>query len=309
MEKWTFDSAKEIFDLPFISLLHNAQSIHQKNFEANTLQLSTLLNIKTGSCPENCSYCPQSAHYNTGLKKEPLMELQQVLEAAKAAKAAGSTRFCMGAAWREPKDKDLEIVCEMVKEIKKLGLESCVTLGLLRGDQADKLKEAGVDYYNHNIDTSPEYYDKIITTRQFEDRVRTLENVRSSGMKVCCGGILGMGETTEDRINMLLYLANMDPPPESVPINHLIPIPGTPLEHQPKVDTFEFIRTIALARIMMPRSYVRLSAGRDKMSDEMQALCFMAGANSLFCGEKLLITNNPLPSKDFALFKKLGMNY
>ena len=308
-QKWSFEQAKEIINLPFFDLLFKAHSTHRQNFDPNAVQISTLLNIKTGSCPENCSYCSQSAHYNTGLKKEPLFELDTVIEAAKRAKEAGSTRFCMGAAWRGPRDKDLDSVCEMVKEIKKIGLESCVTLGLLEAHQAKKLKEAGVDYYNHNIDTSADYYEKIITTRTFEDRMQTLEHVRESGMKVCCGGIIGMGETQEDHIKMLITLANLDEPPESVPINKLIPIPGTPLAGVEPTDTFDFVRIIALARILMPTSYVRLSAGREGMPDELQALCFFAGANSIFYGEKLLTTDNPNPEKDMKLLHKLNINY
>jgi biotin synthase len=306
-QKWTFSESRSIYELPFLTLLYKAQTIHRQHFDADTMQVSTLLSIKTGSCPENCSYCPQSAHYNTGLKKEPLSELTEVVEAAKRAKEAGSTRFCMGAAWRGPRDQDLDKVCEMVKEVKKLGMETCVTLGLLKQHQADKLKEAGLDFYNHNIDTSEEYYDKIITTRTFQDRLQTLENVRASGMKVCCGGILGMGETNDDRIKMLTTLANLDEQPESVPINKLIRIPGTPLEGAENVDPFDFVRTIALARIMMPKSYIRLSAGREQMSDELQALCFMAGANSIFYGETLLTAKNPIPVKDNELFERLGI--
>ena len=304
---WTLEEANEIFNLPFLDLLYQAQTIHRKNFTPNMVQISTLLSIKTGSCPENCSYCPQSAHYNTGLKKEALMDVTSVIEAAKQAKAAGSTRFCMGAAWRGPRDEDLKNVCEMVTEVKKLGLETCVTLGLLKDHQASMLKDAGLDFYNHNIDTSPEFYDKIITTRSFEDRLNTLDSVRKSGVKVCCGGILGMGETNDDRIKMLVLLANLEQPPESVPINKLIKIPGTPLENQADIDPFDFIRTIALARILLPKSYVRLSAGREQMSDELQALCFMGGINSIFDGEKLLTANNPAPEKDKQLFKRLGL--
>lgn len=304
---WDIDSAEKIYNLPFSDLLFEAQSAHRANFSPNTVQISTLISIKTGSCPENCSYCPQSAHYETGLKKEPLMEIQEVVEAAKKAQAAGSTRFCMGAAWRGPRDQDLDVVCQMVSEVKKLGMETCVTLGLLKDHQADALRDAGLDYYNHNIDTSPDHYGKIITTRTFEDRIKTIENVRKSGVKVCCGGILGMGETAKDRLEMLLVLANMDEQPESVPINQLIAIPGTPLADQTSVDPFDFVRTIAVARILMPKSYVRLSAGREQMSDELQALCFMAGANSIFYGEKLLTADNPVPEKDMSLFSRLGL--
>jgi biotin synthase len=305
--KWTLEKAKSIFNLPFNQIIYEAQTIHQNHFSANKVQISTLLSIKTGSCPENCSYCPQSAHYQTGLKKEPLMALRDVLESAQKAKEVGATRFCMGAAWRGPRDEDLNQVCTMVSEVKKLGLETCATLGLLKGDQASKLKEAGLDFYNHNIDTSEEFYDQIITTRTFQDRIDTLNQVRKAGLKVCSGGIIGMGEDNEDRIKMLVILANLDEPPESVPINKLIRIPGTPLEGQEEVDPFDFVKTIALARILMPKSYVRLSAGREQMSDEMQALCFLAGANSIFYGEKLFTADNPIPEKDQFLFKRLGL--
>lgn len=304
---WTLDEAEALFNLPFNELMYHAQTIHRQHFDPNTVQVSTLLSIKTGTCPEDCSYCPQSAHYKTGLQKEPLMELSDVLEAAQRAKDAGSTRFCMGAAWRGPSDKDLKTVCEMVTEVKKLGLETCVTLGLLKGDQATQLKASGLDFYNHNIDTSPEFYDQIISTRTFQDRLDTLNIIRESGVKVCCGGILGLGETNVDRIGMLLALANLDEPPESVPINKLIKIPGTPLANQAGVDCFDFVRTIALARIMMPMATIRLSAGREQMSDELQALCFMAGANSMFYGEKLLTASNPVPAQDHALFQRLGL--
>jgi biotin synthase len=307
LEKWTLERAKLIFNLPFNEIIYEAQTIHRKHFTPNEVQISTLLSIKTGSCPENCSYCPQSAHYKTGLKKEPLMALDDVLMAAKKAKEAGASRFCMGAAWRGPRDEDLNQVCSMVSEVKKLGLETCVTLGLLKDDQALKLKEAGLDFYNHNIDTSEEFYNKIITTRTFQDRIDTLDQVRKAGLKVCSGGIIGMGEDNDDRIKMLVTLANLDEPPESVPINKLIRIPGTPLEGQKEVDPFDFIKTIALARILMPKSYIRLSAGREQMSDEMQALCFLAGANSIFYGEKLLTADNPIPENDHLLFERLGL--
>lgn len=306
-ENWTLENARKVFNLPLNELLYESQTIHRKNFIPNVVQISTLLNIKTGSCPENCSYCPQSAHYKTGLKKEPLMSLEEVLKAAQKAKKAGATRFCMGAAWRGPKDEDLNDVCIMISEVKKLGMETCVTLGLLNNGQAKNLKKSGLDFYNHNIDTSEDFYSEVITTRTFEDRLNTLDQVRKAGLKVCCGGIIGMGETNDDRIKMLITLANLPEPPESVPINKLIRIPGTPLADQPDVDPFDFVRTIALSRIVMPKSYVRLSAGREYMSDEMQALCFMAGANSIHYGEKLLITSNPLPEKDDHLFKRLGI--
>ena len=305
--KWTLEQAKSIFNLPLNDIIFEAQTIHRKHFSASKVQISTLLSIKTGSCPENCSYCPQSAHYQTGVKKEPLMSLDDVLKAAQKAKESGASRFCMGAAWRGPRDEDLEQVCAMVSEVKKLGLETCVTLGLLTDGQALKLKEAGLDFYNHNIDTSEGFYDKIITTRTFQDRIDTLGYVRKAGLKVCSGGIIGMGEDNEDRIQMLVTLANLDKPPESVPINKLIRIPGTPLEGEEEVDPFDFVKTIALARILMPKSYIRLSAGREQMSDEMQALCFLAGANSIFYGEKLLTADNPIPENDRLLFKRLGL--
>lgn len=305
--KWTLEQAKSIFNLPLNDIIFEAQTIHRKHFSASKVQISTLLSIKTGSCPENCSYCPQSAHYQTGVKKEPLMALDDVLKAAQKAKESGASRFCMGAAWRGPRDEDLEQVCAMVSEVKKLGLETCVTLGLLKDDQALQLKEAGLDFYNHNIDTSEDFYDKIITTRTFQDRIDTLGYVRKAGLKVCSGGIIGMGEGNEDRIKMLVTLANLEKSPESVPINKLIRIPGTPLEGQEEVDPFDFVKTIALARILMPKSYVRLSAGREEMSDEMQALCFLAGANSIFYGEKLLTADNPIPENDRLLFKRLGL--
>ena len=306
-QKITFEEAKKIFELTYLDLIFEAQTIHRQNFRPNEIQLSKLLNIKTGSCPENCSYCSQSAHYNTSLKKEPLMSLDEVKERALEAQNSGATRFCLGAGWRGPRDDDLEKVCEMVNAIKLMGLETCVTLGLLKDGQAEKLKGAGLDFYNHNIDTSPEFYKKVITTRTFHDRIDTIEKVRRSGIKVCCGGILGMGETNDDRIKMLTILANLDYPPESVPINKLIPMTGTPLENAKKVDIFDFIRTIALARILMPQSYVRLSAGRESMSDEMQALCFIAGVNSIFYGDKLLTAKNPEIKSDEKLFKILNL--
>ena len=306
-KKWDLEQAREVFHLPLNQLLYEAQTVHKEHFNPNTIQISALLSIKTGGCPENCSYCPQSAHYKTELKKEPLMDLEDVVKAAKKDKEAGVSRFCMGAAWRGPRDEDLSSVCKMISEVKKLGLETCVTLGLLKNGQAERLTAAGLDFYNHNIDTSEEFYDKIITTRAFEDRLATLEQVRKAGISVCCGGIIGMGETNDDRMRMLVILANMETPPESVPINKLIRIPGTPLADQEEVDPFDFIRIIALSRIMMPKSYVRLSAGREQMSDEMQALCFMAGANSIFYGETLLTADNPIPEQDELLFKRLGL--
>jgi biotin synthase len=304
---WSLEQVELIFEKPFLELVFEAQKIHRENFPPNTVQISTLLSIKTGSCPENCSYCPQSARYKTGIERKPLMDLEGVIDAAKRAKETGSTRFCMGAAWREPRGGDLDRVCEMVKEVKKLGLETCATLGLLTDEQAEKLKDAGLDFYNHNIDTSPDYYEKIITTRKFEDRIVTIESARRAGLKICCGGILGMGESDSDRMKMLLFLANMESHLESLPLNKLMKMPGTPLEDAKEIDPFDFVRTIAVARILMPKTYIRLSAGRETMSDEMQALCFMAGANSIFYGEKLLTAKNPSPEKDLSLFKRLGL--
>jgi len=306
-KEWILEDAETLYNLPFNELLYRAQTVHRAHFDPNTIQTSTLLNIKTGLCPEDCSYCPQSAHYNTGLQKEPLMEIAAVVQAATRAKEMGSTRFCMGAAWRGPREKDLDTVCQMVSEVKKLGLETCVTLGLLKNNQAEKLKAAGLDYYNHNVDTSPEFYEQIISTRTFQDRLDTLKKIRNSGVKVCSGGILGLGETVTDRIGMLILLANLEEPPESLPINQLIKVPGTPLESQIDVDCIDFVRIVALARILMPKTYVRLSAGREQMSDELQALCFFAGANSIHYGEKLLTTSNPGPEKDNMLFNRLGL--
>lgn len=292
---------------PFAELIFRAQEIHRENFNPNEVQASRLLSIKTGGCPEDCGYCSQSAKFETGLKASKLMEKEAVVSAAKQAKAEGASRFCMGAAWRSPKDRDMGALCEMVGEVKSLGLETCMTLGMLSEAQAEQLSDAGLDYYNHNIDTSPEYYDKVISTRTFEDRIDTLETVRKSGMKVCCGGIVGMGEQAEDRVGFLMALANMSPPPESVPINALMPIEGTPLGHSEPIQAIEFARLIAVARILMPTSYVRLSAGRENMSEEAQALCFLAGANSIFIGDELLTTNNPGQDRDKALFERLGV--
>jgi biotin synthase len=305
---WRSDQVQALFALPFNDLLFQAQTVHRAHFDQNAVQLSTLLSIKTGACPEDCAYCPQSVRYDTGLKAEPLMALEEVKRAAAEAKANGASRFCMGAAWRSPKDRDLEQVAAMVSEVKAMGLETCVTLGMLKQHQAQKLAEAGLDYYNHNIDTSPEHYGEIITTRTFEDRLETLGHVREAGMKVCCGGIVGMGESATDRAEMLRTLANLPQHPESVPINELVQVPGTPLDGAAPLDPFEFVRTIAVARIMMPRSHVRLSAGRTQMSDELQALCFFAGANSIFYGERLLTTGNPQNDKDRALFARLGIH-
>lgn len=305
---WTVEQVKALFDLPFNDLLFKAQQVHRENFNPNEVQVSTLLSIKTGACPEDCKYCSQSARYKTDIEKERLMEVEKVVEAAKAAKAQGSTRFCMGAAWRNPKERDMPYVTKMVEEVKSLGLETCMTLGMLSADQANQLKDAGLDYYNHNLDTSPEHYNQIITTRTYQDRLDTLDNVRGAGMKVCSGGILGLGEQAHDRASLLVQLANLSPQPESVPINKLVKIEGTPMEDAAEVDNFDFIRNIAVARIMMPKSHVRLSAGRDAMNDEMQSLCFLAGANSIFYGCKLLTTANPETNKDMLLFNRLGIN-
>lgn len=304
---WSKEEVLALFDLPFNDLIFKAATIHREYHNPNQVQISTLLSIKTGSCPEDCKYCPQSAHYNTNLKKEPFMEIEKVVEAAKAAKTAGASRFCMGAAWRNLHDRDLEKVCNMVEEVKKLGLETCVTLGMVNKEQSQKLKNAGLDYYNHNIDTSPKYYKEIISTRSFEDRLNTLQNIREAGINTCCGGIVGMGEEQSDRAMMLVTLANLPEHPGSVPINKLVKVKGTPLENANTVDDFEFIKTIAIARIMMPKSFVRLSAGREEMSDQTQSLCFLAGANSIFYGEKLLTTKNPEAEKDLKLFTKLGI--
>ena len=305
---WSLAEVNTLFSLPFNDLLFQAQCVHRANFDPNYVQVSTLLSIKTGACPEDCKYCPQSARYDTGLEKERLMEIEKVILRAQEAKAAGSTRFCMGAAWRNPKDRDMPYVVDMVREVKKLGLETCMTLGMLTRDQAVALKQAGLDYYNHNLDTSPEFYGDIITTRTYQDRLNTIDNVREAGMNVCSGGIVGMGETGSDRSSLLIQLANLDHHPESVPINMLVKVKGTPMENVKDLDYFEFIRTIAVARIIMPKSFVRLSAGREAMNEQMQALCFMAGANSIFYGCKLLTTSNPETHEDVTLFKKLGIN-
>ncbi|MDX8503490.1 biotin synthase BioB [Mesorhizobium sp. VK4C] len=304
---WTREEAQAVYDLPFNDLLFRAQTIHRENFDPNRVQLSRLLSIKTGGCPEDCGYCSQSAHHQSGLKASKLMEVERVIAEARKARDAGATRYCMGAAWRSPKERDMEAVVAMVEGVKALGMETCMTLGMLDLDQAQRLKQAGLDYYNHNIDTSERYYSEIISTRTFADRLDTLANVRDSGIKVCCGGIVGMGEEKADRIDMLVTLANLPEPPDSVPINMLIPIEGTPLGEAEPIEPIEFVRTIALARIMMPKSHVRLSAGRTAMSDEMQALCFFAGANSIFVGDTLLTAENPGEDKDSALFRRLGI--
>ncbi|MFZ5601243.1 MAG: biotin synthase BioB [Pseudomonadota bacterium] len=304
---WTIKEIEALFQLPFNDLMFQAQTVHRQNHDPNAVQISTLLSIKTGACPEDCKYCSQSGHYNTGLEKEKLLEIQKVVTEAKIAKEKGASRFCMGAAWRSPREKDMPYVLEMVKQVKSLGMETCMTLGMLDKNQAQSLADAGLDYYNHNLDTSPEHYNSIITTRTYQDRLDTLSNVREAGMKVCCGGILGMGESQRDRAGLLRQLANLPEHPESVPINMLVKIEGTPLENVDDLEPFDFIRTVAVARILMPKSFVRLSAGREQMNEQMQAMCFLAGANSIFYGERLLTTSNPEASKDMQLFNKLGI--
>jgi biotin synthase len=304
---WTRGELRELFAQPFPELIYQAQTIHRAHFDPSEIQVSTLLSIKTGGCPEDCGYCPQSAEFDTDVKASKLMEIETVLAEARAAKEAGANRFCMGAAWRSPKDRDLDKVCAMIEGVSAMGLETCVTLGMLTGDQAKRLKDSGLDYYNHNIDTSPEFYGNIITTRTYQDRLDTLAHVREAGINVCCGGIVGMGESDEDRIGMIAALANLPMHPESVPINLLVRVEGTPLSKAAPVDAIDFVRTIAVARITMPRSLVRLSAGREDMSDEMQALCFIAGANSIFYGSKLLTTPNPGADHDKMLMDRLGL--
>jgi biotin synthase len=304
---WQRQEIEALFALPFNDLLFQAHQLHRQVFEPNTVQVSTLLSIKTGSCPEDCAYCPQSAHYNTGLEKEKLLEVETVLEHARAARDSGSSRFCMGAAWRSLHDRDMPAMKQIISGVKSLGLETCMTLGMLKQDQAVELKAAGLDYYNHNLDTSREYYGEIITTRTYEDRLQTLRHVRDAGMSVCCGGIIGMGEDRHDRAGLLMELANQPEHPDSVPINLLVQVEGTPLDETAALDPLEFVRAIAVARILMPRSQVRLSAGRENMSDELQALCFFAGANSVFYGEKLLTTPNPEADHDQQLFARLGI--
>ncbi|EOG1783151.1 biotin synthase BioB [Vibrio parahaemolyticus] len=305
---WTHDEVRDLMEKPFMDLLFEAQLVHRQYQQTNHVQVSTLLSIKTGACPEDCKYCPQSARYTTDIEKERLMEVERVLDAAQKAKNAGSTRFCMGAAWKNPKERDMPHLTDMIKGVKDMGLETCMTLGMLTPEQAKQLANAGLDYYNHNLDTSPEFYGNIITTRTYQDRLDTLSHVRDAGMKICSGGIIGMGESANDRAGLLVELANLPTHPESVPINMLVKVKGTPLETVDDVDPFDFIRLIAIARIMMPQSAVRLSAGRENMNEQMQALCFMAGANSVFYGCKLLTTPNPSEDKDMMLFKKLGIN-
>jgi len=304
---WRRDELLALFALPFPDLLHRAAGIHREHFDPAEVQVSTLLSVKTGGCPEDCAYCPQAQRYSTGVAAQKLMDTEAVVAKARQAKAAGASRFCMGAAWRSPKDRDVPKVAAMIREVKALGLETCATLGMLSGDQAVALREAGLDYYNHNLDTAPDYYDAIIHTRQYQDRLDTLAHVRDAGLKTCCGGIVGMGETREQRAGLLLALATLPAHPDSVPINRLVQVAGTPLHGTAELDPFEFVRMIAVARIVMPRSMVRLSAGREAMSDELQALCFLAGANSIFHGEKLLTTGNPDTARDLALFERLGL--
>ena len=306
-EVWTVGAVVALLEQPINDLLFKAHSVHRLKFNPNEVQLSTLINIKTGGCPEDCAYCPQSARYDTGVEAAALLDAETVLQAAKQAKASGATRFCMDAAWRSPKDRDLNKVIQLIEGVKGLGMESCVTLGMLKPTQAERLKRAGLDYYNHNLDTSPDYYGKVITTRTYQDRLDTLDHVRDAGINVCCGGIIGMGETNVARAGLLSSLANLPEPPESVPINALVKVQGTPLDNAADIDPLDIVRLVAAARIMMPNSYVRLSAGREEMNDEAQALCFFAGANSIFYGEHLLTTPNPIADRDRALFAKLGL--
>jgi biotin synthase len=304
---WSQPEVLDLFELPFNELLFRAHQVHRLYFNPREVQISTLLSIKTGACPEDCKYCPQSVRYDTGLERESVMDVDAVLDAARAAKDGGASRFCMGAAWRSPKERDLDKVIDMIKGVRAMGMETCVTLGMLKRQQAERLADAGLDYYNHNLDTSPEYYKEVIQTRTYEDRLETLEHVRSAGLNVCCGGIVGMGETREDRAELIVQLATLPTHPQSVPVNNLVQVPGTPLAGVDAIDPLEFVRTIAIARITMPGSVVRLSAGRTEMNDEMQALCFFAGANSIFYGDKLLTTDNPEAARDMALLERLGM--
>ena len=304
---WSLKEITDLFTLSFIKLLYQALETHQRYFSADSVQISSLLSIKTGSCPEDCAYCAQSSHHKTDIKFQDLLDIKTVIAKATATRDIGGTRFCMGAAWHSPPEKYFEQILEMIREVKKLGLETCMSLGLLTKSQAFLLKEAGLDYYNHNLDSSPEYYEKIISTRTYNERLTTLKNLRDAEIKICCGGIIGMGETTEDRIGLLHQLVNFPEHPHSVPINYFTPIPGTPLANVPPIDPFDFVRVIAVSRILMPHSLIRLAAGREKMSDELQALCFCAGANSIFCGEKLLTVKNPSIEKDYHLLQRLGM--
>ena len=306
-QAWSVQSVADIMALPFADLLHRAQTVHRAHFEPNKVELATLLSVKTGGCPEDCGYCPQSVHFDAGVEATKLMGVDAVRDAAQRAKASGATRFCMGAAWRAPKDRDIEAVAQLVKTVKEAGLEACCTLGMLADGHAEQLRDAGLDYYNHNLDSAPDFYGNVITTRDYQDRLDTLQRVRNAGVNVCSGGIVGMGESREQRAGLIAQLANLDPYPESVPINHLVKVEGTPLADQPDLDPFEFVRTIATARITMPRARVRLSAGRQQMSEPLQALCFLAGANSIFYGEKLLTTGNPDVQADQLLFQRLGI--
>ncbi len=308
VQRWTVEAIEALYELPFNDLLYRAQVVHREHFDPNAVQVSTLLSVKTGGCSEDCGYCPQAARYNTDVENEPMMPIDEVLKAAKAAKDNGASRFCMGAAWRSPKQRDLEPVLKMIAEVKAMGLETCATLGMLKEGMADQLKDAGLDYYNHNLDTAPEYYGDVISTRTYEDRLDTLDSVRAADINVCSGGIIGMGETRKQRAGLLAQFANMERPPESVPINLLTQVEGTPMHGMEALDHFEFVRTIAAARITMPNSFVRLSAGRQSMHEGIQALCFMAGANSIFYGEKLLTTGNPEAETDQKLFAKLGIH-
>ena len=306
-QRWTVEAVQSLLDMPFLDLLHRAQSVHREHWPAGEIELATLLSVKTGGCPENCGYCPQSAEFDTGVKAEKLMSVEEVTRAAKAAQDAGATRFCMGAAWRAPKDRDIEKMNELIGAVKGLGMQTCATLGMLQPHQAASLRDAGLDYYNHNLDTAPEYYKDVVSTRQYQDRLDTLAAVRDAGISVCCGGIIGMGETEVHRAGLIAQLANMQPYPESVPINSLVPVPGTPLADSEPVDPLDFVRVIAVARITMPKARVRLSAGRQQLGEAVQTLCFMAGANSIFYGDKLLVTGNPDVQADITLMRKLGL--
>ena len=305
--EWSREQIATLYDLPLMDLLHRAQQTHREHFDPNEVQISTLLSIKTGGCAEDCGYCAQSAHHDTGVAATRLMPVAEVIAAARAARAEGATRFCMGAAWRSPKDRDMARLTEMVREVRALGMQTCITLGMLTDDQAEALKQAGLDFYNHNLDTAPEYYDRIVSTRSYQDRLDTIDRVRTAGLQLCCGGILGMGETRAQRVSLMQQLAELDPYPESVPINHLIRVEGTPLQDAEPLDPIEFVRTVAVTRITMPRARVRLSAGRQQMDDALQALCFLAGANSIFLGDKLLTAGNPLAERDRELFARLGL--
>ena len=306
-QRWPVEAVQQLLDMPFMDLMHQAQTVHRENWPAGEIELATLLSVKTGGCPENCGYCPQSAEFDTGVKAEKLMSVEEVTRAAKAAQDAGATRFCMGAAWRAPKDRDIEKMNELIGAVKGLGMQTCATLGMLQPHQAESLRDAGLDYYNHNLDTAPEYYKDVVSTRQYQDRLDTLAAVRGAGISVCCGGIIGMGETEVHRAGLIAQLANMEPYPESVPINSLVPVPGTPLADSDPVDPLDFVRVIAVARITMPKARVRLSAGRQQLGEAVQTLCFMAGANSIFYGDKLLVTGNPDVEADTSLMRKLGL--